>query len=242
MRCREPPKSPTSMNARPRPATPIWSATSRRALARRRANRALAHRLHGRDPRRAQRRHEAREQRHDGADEHATAMSARRDHEARARVARSRWRRAGPRSSGASPMPASSPSTEPASPIRSASSDHRAQDLPARRADRAQHPELPRALRDRDREGVEDDERADEQGDEPEDEQSDRQVARGSPPRSLRLAPGRPPRPVRTSDAPPDRRADTLLELGLRDARLGLHVDLGEPARLRRQRLDLRAA
>ena len=43
--------------------------------------------------------------------------------------------------------------------------DHRAEDLAPRRADRPQRCELARTLRDRDREGVEDDERADEEGD-----------------------------------------------------------------------------
>ncbi len=49
--------------------------------------------------------------------------------------------------------------------------DHGAEDLPPRRADRPQRGELARALGDRDREGVEDDERADEERDAGEHEQ-----------------------------------------------------------------------
>ena len=56
--------------------------------------------------------------------------------------------------------------------------DHRAEDLPPRRADRPQGGELARPLRDGDREGVEDDEGADEEGDAGEGEQEVAEDAR----------------------------------------------------------------
>ena len=56
--------------------------------------------------------------------------------------------------------------------------DHdRAHDLLARGAERPQHPELARALRDGDREGVEDEEAADQQGDPTEHEKDDSEEA-----------------------------------------------------------------
>src|SRR3712207_1061773 len=61
-------------------------------------------------------------------------------------------------SGNASVMPA-------CSAMAAAGFDHREQHLPPRRSDRAQQSELARALRDGDRERVEDDERADEQRD-----------------------------------------------------------------------------
>ena len=64
------------------------------------------------------------------------------------------------------------PITDATNPITSVSSDDRVEHLPARRAERAQQRELARALRDRDRERVEDQEAADEHGDAGEDEQA----------------------------------------------------------------------
>ena len=68
-----------------------------------------------------------------------------------------------PCSPTAMPMPATMPSTEATSPTSERLDDHRDDDLPPRRPERAQQRELPGALRDDDRERVEDDERADEQ-------------------------------------------------------------------------------
>ena len=65
----------------------------------------------------------------------------------------------------ASPTPANSPTTEASSPITRPSMHDRAHDLPARGAEGPQRRELARALGDRDRQGVEDHERADEQRD-----------------------------------------------------------------------------
>ena len=80
-------------------------------------------------------------------------------------------------SPGARAIPASRPTSDAAEPEHHALGDHRAHDLAARRAERAQQPELARALRDRDRERVEDDERADEQRDVGEDQQEGAQEA-----------------------------------------------------------------
>ena len=63
----------------------------------------------------------------------------------------------------ATPSPASRPSTEAATPMASASTATAVEDLPARRAQRAQQRELAGALGDGDREGVEDDEGAHQQ-------------------------------------------------------------------------------
>ena len=63
----------------------------------------------------------------------------------------------------ANSSPSSRPITDAVTPMTSASQRHGCQDLAARGAERAQHRELARPLRDRDRERVEDDERADEQ-------------------------------------------------------------------------------
>ena len=67
-------------------------------------------------------------------------------------------------SPAARPRPAAMPTTEASRPISSASSSTVAAHLAARRADHPQQPELLRALRDGDRERVEDRERADEHG------------------------------------------------------------------------------
>ena len=63
----------------------------------------------------------------------------------------------------AKPMPANTPSTAPSTPMIGASQDHPGQDLAARGAQRAQQAELADALRDGDRERVEDQEAADQQ-------------------------------------------------------------------------------
>ena len=81
------------------------------------------------------------------------------------------------RSSGASAMPKAMPASEPATPSSSPLEQHAAQHLAAVRAERAQQPDLTRALGDGDRERVEDDERADEQRDEAEDQQERLQEA-----------------------------------------------------------------
>ncbi len=71
----------------------------------------------------------------------------------------------------ASPSPAKSPMTDAMIPIDERLDDHRPEDLAARGADGSHRRELARALRDRDRERVEDDERADEERDAGEGEQ-----------------------------------------------------------------------
>ena len=78
---------------------------------------------------------------------------------------------------GASAIPSSRPSVEPDHAEQHALAEHAGEHLPARGADRPQQAELTRALRDGDRERVEDDERADEQRDEPEDQQEGLQEA-----------------------------------------------------------------
>ena len=66
-------------------------------------------------------------------------------------------------SSAAIPSPANRPSTDAATPMASASTATAVRTCPRVDAERAQQRELARPLRDGDREGVEDDERADEQ-------------------------------------------------------------------------------
>ena len=74
-------------------------------------------------------------------------------------------------STRASPMPSPSPTSDPARPTMNASASTEPTICAAGAADRAQQPELARALRDEDRERVEDDEPADEQADPGEAEQ-----------------------------------------------------------------------
>ena len=71
----------------------------------------------------------------------------------------------------ARPMPSTVPIAEATTPDDQRLGDDHAQHLLAARADGPQHRGLPGALRDRDREGVEDHERADDQGDDREHEQ-----------------------------------------------------------------------
>ncbi len=140
---------------------------ARRAAALR--DEALAQRGDGRDARGAQRRREAGDDGHDGADEQRDDDRARLDD------------RAGVRQVGADGLeqrlqalrderPPSSPTSGPRAE-HEALGDDRAQDLAARGAERPQERELARALGDGDREGVEDDERADEERDAGEHEQ-----------------------------------------------------------------------
>ncbi len=75
----------------------------------------------------------------------------------------------------AKPSPPIRPSTAPSKPSSRRLADDRAEHLPTRGAERAQHAELARALGDGDRERVEDQEGADEQRHAREHEQDDRQ-------------------------------------------------------------------
>ena len=81
------------------------------------------------------------------------------------RAARRRARRTARPCPWRSPRPMTSPITEATQADHQAFEAHRAHDLLARGAERPQRRELPRALGDRDRQGVEDHEAADEQRD-----------------------------------------------------------------------------
>ena len=137
-------------------------------------------------------------------------------------------------SAGASASPSSSPSSEPSEPEQQPFDDDRAHDLGARGAERAQQAELARALGDRDRERVEDDERADEQRDVGENQQERAQEAElGFEVRGLLGG---------LFGAGADRHrgrqggAHAAAQLVGGDARLGRHVDLVVTGRARRPR------
>ena len=110
----------------------------------------------------------------------------------------------------ASPTPRPSPSAEASEPIRAPSTSTERQNLAARGAEGPQRRQLARALGHRDRQRVEDDERADEQRDRPErqqeglDELRDRLRCPSPPPSPAprRSAPGRSPAAAARSRRP----------------------------------------
>ena len=110
-------------------------------------------------------------------------------------------------SSTDTPSPSPMPASEATEPTSSGLDQHRADDLPAPRAERGHQRQLTGALRDQDRERVEDQEDADQQRQPGEAEQHDLARCRGTPcrpPRSAsassrRSAPGSRARPRRRS-------------------------------------------
>ena len=135
-------------------------------------DRHVAQRLDRRHLRRLAGRQVRRHHGDDHADDHARRRSGSRARRpSPCRAARARRPRAAPPAPGPRRCPATTPTAEAKMPVNSASTMTDAQHLLAARADRPQHRRLLGALRDRDREGVVDHERADDQRDDGEDHQ-----------------------------------------------------------------------